>query len=101
MEIRFDNHSTEEFFEWMAKKVSELSIPLLKQSLESEIEGEVLLGRKEVCDQVLNCSVDTADKHFLYRIGKKPVQFGQAFSLLIPMLSISCCIKLGCGSVNN
>lgn len=75
MEIRFDNHSTEEFFEWMAKKVSELSIPLLKQSLESEIEGEVLLGRKEVCDQVLNCSVDTADKHFLYRIGKKPVQF--------------------------
>lgn len=76
MEIRFDNHSTEEFFEWMAKKVSELSIPLLKQSLESEIEGEVLLGRKEICEQVLNCSVDTADKHFLYKKGFPYVMVG-------------------------
>lgn len=76
MEIRFDNHSTEEFFEWMAKKVSELSVPLLKQSLESELEGEVLLGRKEICDQVLNCSVDTADKHFLYKKGFPYVMVG-------------------------
>lgn len=69
MEIHFDNKSTEDFFQWIAEKVAELSIPIVKQTLESEVEGEILLGRKEICQQVLNCSVDFADKNFLYKPG--------------------------------
>lgn len=76
MNIQFDGLSTNQFFEWIAKKFLELAMPLIKQSLESELEGEVLLGRKEICDQVLNCSVDTADKHFLYKKGFPYVMVG-------------------------
>lgn len=67
MNIQFDGLSTKQFFEWIANKFLDLALPIIKKSLESELEGEVLLGRKEICDQVLNCSVDTADKHFLYK----------------------------------
>lgn len=76
MNIQFDNLSTKQFFEWIAKKIVELTLPLIQQSLSSELEGEVLLGRKEVCDQVLKCSVDTADKHFLYKKGFPYVMVG-------------------------
>lgn len=69
MNIQFDNQSTNQFFNWIAKHFAELALPIIKQVLNSEIEGEVLLTRKEICQQVLNCSVDFADKHFLYKKG--------------------------------
>lgn len=78
MEIRFDGQSTEEFFQWIAEKVIEISLPVIKDTLKSDIEGEVLLSRNEVCDQVLNCSVDTADKHFLYKKGFPFVMVGSS-----------------------
>lgn len=76
MNIQFDGLSTNQFFDWIGTKFLELTLPIIKESLESELEGEVLLGRKEVCDQVLNCSVDTADKHFLYKKGFPYVMVG-------------------------
>lgn len=61
----------------MTDKVTEISLPNMEKALQSDAEGEVLLSRKEICDQVLNCSVDTADKHFLYKEGFPFVKVGE------------------------
>ena len=69
MEIHFDGQTTEEFFKWMAAKIQDVTIPIVKETVEESLFDEELLTRKEVSKRILNCSVDTADKYYLYQPG--------------------------------
>lgn len=69
MEIHFDGQTTEEFFHWMAAKIQDVSIPMVKETVEESLFDEELLTRKEVSKHILKCSVDTADKYYLYESG--------------------------------
>ena len=69
MEIHFDGQTTEEFFLWMAAKIQDVTIPMVKETVEESLFDEELLTRKEVSKRILNCSVDTADKYYLYQPG--------------------------------
>ena len=69
MEIHFDGQTTEEFFQWMAAKIQDVTLPIVKETVEESLFDEELLTRKEISKRILNCSVDTADKYYLYQPG--------------------------------
>ena len=48
MEIHFDGQSTEEFFQWMAAKIQDVTLPIVKETVEESLFDEELLTRKEV-----------------------------------------------------
>lgn len=52
-------------------------LPELLFLIKEEINGEELLTRKEVSEQILKCDVNTADKEFLYKSGFPYLQVGK------------------------
>jgi hypothetical protein len=69
MEIHFDGKSTDEFFQWMAAKIKDVTLPIVKEAVEETFSDDELLNRKEVSERILNCAVETADKYYLYQPG--------------------------------
>ena len=69
MEIHFDGQSTEEFFQWMAAKIQDVTLPIVKETVGESLFSEMLMERKEQSNANLNSSVDTADKYYLYQPG--------------------------------
>lgn len=76
MEIRFDGKSTEEFFQWMAKRIESLTLPLVEKTVKETFQEDEILTRREVAERILRCSVDTADKYYLYKPGFPYIQRG-------------------------
>lgn len=76
MNIQFDGLSTKQFFEWIAKKFLEIAMPAIKQGVESTYSDDELLTKKELCERILKCDVNTADKHFLYQEGFPYMEIG-------------------------
>lgn len=76
MNIQFDNLGTKQFFKWMANKVFELMIPELFNLLSSMVDNEELLSKKELCEHILKCDENTADKYFLNAKGFPYVEMG-------------------------
>ena len=77
MNIQFDSMSTNKFFQWMASKFVEIAMPEIKEAVESTYTDDELLTRKEVCERILKCDANTADKYFLYKEGFPYVDFGE------------------------
>lgn len=67
MEIHFDGQTTEKFFRWRAAKIQDVTLPIVKETVEESLFDEELLTRKEVSKRILNCSVDTGDNYYLYQ----------------------------------
>lgn len=67
MNIQFDNLSTNQFFEWIANKIVELVLPLINKAIKTVYSDDELLSKKELCERILKCDTNTADKHILYQ----------------------------------
>lgn len=76
MEIKFDKQGTNSFFEWLAAKFVEVSLPQIEHIIEATYSDDELLSRKEVSERILKCDVATADKYFLYQSGFPYVEVG-------------------------
>lgn len=77
MNIQFDSISTNKFFEWMASKFLEVSMPSIQKSIETKFSDDELLTKKELCERILKCDVKTADDFFIYKKGFPYVDFGK------------------------
>lgn len=77
MNIQFDTLTTTKFFEWIAGRFVEISIPKIQSSIEIAYSNDELLTRKEVCERILNCDENTGDKYFLYKSGFPYVEVGK------------------------
>lgn len=77
MNIQFDSMSTKNFFEWMAKNFVDIAMPQIKKAVEETYTDEELLTRKEVCERILKCDANTADKYYLYQEGFPYIDFGE------------------------
>lgn len=77
MQIQFDSMSTNKFFEWMASKFLEVSLPQIKKSIETKYSDDELLTKKDLCERILKCDTKTADEFFLYKKGFPFVEFGK------------------------
>ncbi|HCT8936989.1 TPA: hypothetical protein OUB37_002634 [Enterococcus faecalis] len=68
MNIQFDSIGTKKFFEWIAAKLLEITLPIVEIKL-SEKNDEELLTRKEVSKRIFRCDVNTFDKNYRYANG--------------------------------
>ncbi|HHD7897601.1 TPA: hypothetical protein ACOW36_001732 [Enterococcus faecalis] len=68
MNIQFDSISTKKFFEWIASKFLEITLPIIERKL-SENQDEELLNRNEVSKRIFKCDVKTFDEHYRYASG--------------------------------
>ena len=68
MNVQFDSISTKKFFEWIASKFLEITLPIIERKL-SENQDEELLNRNEVSKRILKCDVKTFDEHYRYASG--------------------------------
>lgn len=68
MNIQFDQISTKKFFEWIASKLLEITLPIIERKL-SENQDEELLNRNEVSRRILKCDVKTFDEYYRYAHG--------------------------------
>lgn len=77
MNIQFGKTETNQFFDWLAEKMMGLMFPRLEELIITKLDNEELLTRKEVCERILKCDVDTGDTYFLYAKGFPYVEFGK------------------------
>ena len=76
MNIQFDATSTKSFFEWIATRFVDIAMPQIEQAVESVYSDDELLTKKELCERILKCDVNTADKYFLYEKGFPYIEIG-------------------------
>lgn len=76
MNIEFDKMGTKMFFEWMAAKIIELTMPVIKQYLDQMNSDEELLTRKEVSERIFKCDEKTFDKCYRYADGFPKINQG-------------------------
>lgn len=66
MEIKLDKTGTTSFFEWVAKKFLEISLPYIERAIENTYSDDELLTKQELCERILKCDVKTAEKYFIF-----------------------------------
>ena len=67
MNIQFDKIGTKNFFEWLASKILEITLPALKEAIEETLSDEEMLTRKEVSERIFKCDVTTFDSNYRYK----------------------------------
>lgn len=69
MNIQFDQLGTKSFFEWLASKILEITLPSIKKAIENSSGDEEMLTRKEVSERIFKCDVTTFDSNYRYAPG--------------------------------
>lgn len=77
MNIEFDKQGTKKFFDWLADKMMVLMFPKVLELFKVELSDEELLTKKELAERILKCTVDTAEKHYIFKKGFPYIEQGE------------------------